>query len=71
MATGGRRGQVYALRWNSVSSDNVLAVHRSVDFERGTFSMSSTRSNSPRDIALDDETASRGRAEHKLAEKRH
>lgn len=70
LATGCRRGELAALRWNALD-DGWLSVRNSVDFHEGVMVLSNTKNDQPRTIALDDETASLWRREHERATQVH
>lgn len=57
LATGCRRGELAAMRWNALDGDGWLSVRNSVDFHEGEIVLSNTKNDQPRTIALDDETA--------------
>lgn len=67
MATGARRGELLALRWSSLGDDNQLSIRHSVEFDNGALVLTNTKSKQPRTIALDEESASRWRAEKERA----
>lgn len=58
LATGCRRGELAALRWNALDADGWLSVRNSVDFHEGEMVLSNTKNDQPRTIALDDATVS-------------
>lgn len=57
LATGCRRGELAAMRWNALDADGWLSVRNSVDFHEGEVVLSNTKNDQPRTIALDDVTA--------------
>ncbi|MEQ1701412.1 MAG: tyrosine-type recombinase/integrase [Ilumatobacteraceae bacterium] len=71
LATGCRRGELAAMRWNALDDDGWLSVRNSVDFHEGEMVLSNTKNDQPRTIALDDETATWWREEHERADALH
>ena len=67
LATGCRRGELAAMRWNALDSEGWLSVRNSVDFDKGEMVLSNTKNDQPRTIALDKETASFWRSERERA----
>jgi len=67
LATGCRRGELAAMRWNALDSEGWLSVRNSVDFDKGEMVLSNTKNDQPRTIALDKETASFWHSERERA----
>lgn len=67
LATGCRRGELAAMRWNALDSEDWLSVRNSVDFDKGEMVLSNTKNDQPRTIALDMETAARWHSERASA----
>lgn len=70
LATGCRRGELAAMRWNALD-DGWLSVRNSVDFHEREMVLSNTKNDQPRTIALDDETSELWRSQREHADRVH